>query len=284
MSDQLLAAIIALGAAALYVTGLALQQQGNLRAEAAGRHSPLAVVRQPIWWLGLGITCIGFLVHGFSLHLGSLTVVQPVQVAQIAFAVVLDSWIRKTRIAKRDWRGAGLVIGGLAAFMLIARPSAGTDFASSGSWEWIAAAFVVIAAALSIGAWRVPSARAILLGTLAGVIWGVQGALLKETSELFERGVSDAFSSWPIYATAALGVVGLVTQNLAVRAGRLATAASLITVMNPVVSSIIGIAAFGESLRTGSGQIAGAVIAVSVATWGVTLLSRRQDALVPARP
>ncbi len=66
------------------------------------------------------------------------------------------------------------------------------------------------------------------------------------------------------------------------RAGRLATAASLITVMNPVVSSIIGIAAFGESLRTGSGEVAGAVIAVGIAIWGVTLLSRREETLVPA--
>lgn len=282
MSDQLLAAFIAIFAAGLYVVGLALQQQGNVRAVAAGRPSAFAVVAQPIWWFGLVVTGTGFLVHGFSLHLGSLTIVQPVQVSQIVFAVVLDSWIRKTRIARRDWEGAALVIVGLAAFMLVGRPSAGTDFASGGSWEWILGAFVAVGAALSLGAWRFPAGRAVLLGALAGVVFGVQGALLKETSELFERGVADAFTSWPIYATAVLGLVGLVAQNLAVRAGRLATTASLITVMNPVVASIIGIAAFAESLRTGSGELAGVIVAILVAVWGVALLSRREEAPIAA--
>jgi drug/metabolite transporter (DMT)-like permease len=281
VSDQLLAAVVALGAASLYVSGLALQQLGNRRAVAAGRASAFAVVGQPIWWLGLSVTGMGFLVHGFSLHLGSLTVVQPVQVAQIAIAVVLDARIQKTRVARRDWQGAGLVIAGLVVFMLVAAPTAGADFAGDGSWAWIAVAFVVGGSALALGAWRFPAARAVLLGTLAGVVWGVQGALLKETAELFERGLTEAFTSWPIYATAVLGFVGLAAQNLAVRAGRLATAASLITVVNPIVASIIGIAAFGEALNTDPGDLAGATLAALAVIAGVALLSRRRDPLVP---
>ena len=73
MSDQVIAACIALFAAFVYVSGLALQQQGNLRAIAAGHRHSIDVVRQPVWWLGVGVMCTGFVVHGFSLTIGSLT-------------------------------------------------------------------------------------------------------------------------------------------------------------------------------------------------------------------
>jgi multisubunit Na+/H+ antiporter MnhG subunit len=284
VSDQVVAAVIALFAAFVYVSGLALQQQGNLRAIAAGHRRTIDVVRQPVWWLGVGVMCLGFVVHGFSLTIGSLTIVQPVQVAQIAFAVVLDAWIRKARITRSDLEGAGLVVLGLAAFMLAARPTAGTDFASDGSWEWIFLAGLVTCSALSVAAWAYPAGRAVLLGTTAGVIWGIQGALLKETSELFERGIGDAMTSWPTYATALLGLFGLIAQNTALRAGRLAVAAALITVTNPVVSSIIGVTAFSEDLRTGSGYTAAAAASAVAVVWGVALLARRQAALESTAP
>lgn len=284
MSDQVLAAVIALLAAFVYVSGLALQQQGNLRAIAAGHRRTVDAVRQPLWWLGVAVMCTGFVVHGFSLSIGSLTVVQPVQVAQIAFAVVLDSWIRKTRVTRTDAEGAGLIILGLAAFMFATQPTAGTDFASDGSWEWIFLAGLVISTALSFAAWRFPAGRAVLLGIVAGVIWGIQGALLKETSELFERGIADAVTSWPTYATALLGLFGLIAQNTALRAGRLAVAAALITVTNPVVSSIIGVTAFSEDLRTGSGYTAAAGASAVAVVLGVALLARRQAALESTAP
>ncbi len=282
MSDQVIAALIAVVAACIYVLGLALQQQGNRRTVAAGRRGMVAVVREPVWWLGVGLTCGGFLVHGFSLSIGSLTVVQPVQVSQIVFAVVLDSWITKQPIARRDWEGAALVVLGLATFMVIARPTAGTDFAMPGSWVWILGGLAVAALVMSVGAWRFAPARAVLLGALAGTIWGVQGALLKETSELVERGLADALTTWPLYATALLGVFGLVAQNAALRVGRLTVAAALITVMNPVVSSVIGLAAFGESLRSGSGALVGATVGAAVVILGVMLLSKRTTAVSTA--
>jgi hypothetical protein len=124
----------------------------------------------------------------------------------------------------------------------------------------------------------------VLLGITAGVIWGIQGALLKETSELFERGIADALTSWPTYATALLGLFGLIAQNGALRAGRLAVAASLITVTNPVVSSIIGVTAFEEDLRTGAGYTAAAVACAIAVAWGVSLLARRQAELESTAP
>jgi hypothetical protein len=284
VSDQVIAAVIALFAAFVYVSGLALQQQGNLRAIAAGHQRSIDVVRQPLWWLGVVVMCSGFVVHGFSLSIGSLTVVQPVQVAQIAFAVVLDAWIRKTRVVRRDVEGAGLVVIGLIAFMLVTRPTAGTDFANDGSWERIFVAGAVVVALLALAAWRYPAGRAVLLGITAGVIWGIQGALLKETSELFERGIGDALTSWPTYATALLGLFGLVAQNAALRAGRLAVAASLITVTNPVVASIIGVTAFGEDLRSGVGYTAAAAVSAIAVVWGVSLLARRQAELESTAP
>ncbi len=280
----MIAALIALFAAFVYVSGLALQQQGNLRAIARGHRRTVDVVRQPLWWLGVAVMCTGFVVHGFSLTLGSLTVVQPVQVAQIAFAVVLDAWIRKARVTRTDAGGAALVVLGLAAFMIATQPTAGTDFASDGSWELIFVGGFVVTAVLSSIAWALPSARAVLLGIVAGVIWGIQGALLKETSELFERGVGDALTSWPTYATALLGLFGLIAQNEALRAGRLAVAAALITVTNPVVSSIIGVTAFGEDLRTGSVYTLSAALGAVAVVWGVALLARRQAALESDAP
>jgi hypothetical protein len=125
-----------------------------------------------------------------------------------------------------------------------------------------------------------PAARAVLLGIFAGLVWGVQGALLKETAELVEDGLADALTAWPLYATAVLGLVGLTTQNVALRAGRLAVAAALITVVNPVASSIIGLAAFDETMRSGVAVAIVALAAAGAVMWGVALLSRTAASLV----
>lgn len=283
MSDQVVAALIAAAAACVYVTGLALQQLGNERALAAGHRHTWDAPRQPIWWAGVGVMCIGFLVHGFSLSIGSLTVVQPVQVVQIVYAVAIDAWLRKRPARRADWSGAALIVAGLAAFMLALQPTPGTDFASDGSWAWILTAMVGAGALLSLGAWAMPPARAVLLGALAGMVWGVQGALLKETAELVEDGLADAFTAWPVYATAVLGLVGLTTQNVALRAGRLAVAAALITVVNPIVASTIGLAAFDETMRTGVTVAAVAIAAAVAVVWGVALLARTTASLVATR-
>ena len=79
--------------------------------------------RQPIWWAGVGVMCIGFLVHGFSLSIGSLTVVQPVQVVQIVYAVAIDACLRKRPASRADWTGAALIVAGLVAFMLALQPA-----------------------------------------------------------------------------------------------------------------------------------------------------------------
>jgi drug/metabolite transporter (DMT)-like permease len=80
------------------------------------------------------------------------------------------------------------------------------------------------------------------------------------------------------WITVALAVLGVVIQNLALRAGSLSSAQASMTIATPIVSAVIGWTVFGEDLDVGPATVAAALACAVLAVAGVVLLSR-SDAL-----
>ncbi|MET0457922.1 MAG: DMT family transporter [Ilumatobacteraceae bacterium] len=284
----MVAGVLSVVAAAFYTLGLALQQQGNLVAGPVVGSGRIAtarrVVLQPIWLAGFVVTGVGFVLHGTALSLGSLTTVQVLQTSQIVSMVPLSARVARVPVQARDWAGAAMVGTGLVLLLVALRPSEDTGEGSAGGWAVTAAAAVVFVAAVGALARARVGLRAPLFGLAAGCVFGIEGATLKLASDdLAEHFTAVRILAPAMLATLVLAVVGVVLQNLALRAGRLAVAMSTMTIAMPVTSTVIGVGVFGEHLELTPLTVVVGVAAAVLAACGVVLLSQA-TALAPGRP
>jgi hypothetical protein len=133
-----------------------------------------------------------------------------------------------------------------------------------------------VAVVVMLGACRHRSLRqrAVLLSGVAGITYGVSAALTKACAHLLTRGIPVLFTHWQPYALVVIGLGGMVVSQSAFQAGTLDASLPTMTVVDPVVSILIGAVAFGESLDIGAVSTSTEVIALVVMTVGVFLLAR----------
>ena len=129
-------------------------------------------------------------------------------------------------------------------------PAAGVDNAPGS--DWLAAILVIGAAcaALLLFANRGDlSMRAALLGTVAGMLYGLSATLMKPVVEaLHADGIVDGSSGWELWVMAAGGAVGFVFQQLSLSTGRLVPSVAAVSVVNPIVSVLLGALVLQERL------------------------------------
>jgi len=79
-------------------------------------------VRRKVWLLGCVGLVAGFLLQAFALHVGRLTIVQPILTLELPFLVaILAFWFRKN-LSWKEWTGAIVATAGLALFLALAVP------------------------------------------------------------------------------------------------------------------------------------------------------------------
>jgi drug/metabolite transporter (DMT)-like permease len=267
-----------------YTLGLALQQKANLTtvgSTSSRLRTVWRVVSNRMWILGFVLGVGGFLLHGVALAIGSLTLVQILQVSQIVFMVPLSAWVAHVALRRGDWVGGALVGIGLVGLLVALSPGQDTRQGSPTSWTLVgvgAAVIVVVLVLIARGSpWRAP-----LLGAAAGVVFGVEAATLKVVSDNLSNDFSLLTLLGPAtWVTLAGAVFGVVIQNLALRAGSLSSGQASLTIATPLVSAVIGSTVFGEHIDATPATVAAAVACAAVAAGGVMLLSR-SDALSTA--
>jgi drug/metabolite transporter (DMT)-like permease len=275
-----LAVLSALGCALMYALASVLQQRGAAAqpADQSLRLSLLArLLRNPAWVLGLGCDVLGYILQFIALGHGPLVVVQPLLVCGLLFALPIGAaWAGRT-LGSRDWVAALLVCAGLAVFLIVAAPQSGHN--DVGPMVWIlllstsgAAALVLVVMSHGRHAWQ----KAVLLSGAAGVVYGVTAALTKTSSHLFDRGPIALFGHWQPYALLVAGVGGMVIAQSAFQAGSLDASLPTMSVVDPVVSIVIGAVAFGENIAASPADVVAEVIALIAMSGGVFLLARSE--------
>ncbi len=236
-----------------------------------------------MWLLGLGCDVTGYILQFVALGHGPIIVVQPLLVCGLLFALPLGAAWAGRKLQRRDWIAAGLVCSGLAVFLLVASPASGHD--NVGPIVWIgllgsaaAVTFALVVASRGRPAWQ----RAVLLSGGAGVIYGVTAALTKTSSHLLDRGIVPLLAHWQPYALLIAGIVGMVISQSAFQAGSLDASLPTMSVVDPIVSIIIGALAFGETIAAGPGDVALEVIALVAMSAGVVMLARSAGRPGPA--
>jgi hypothetical protein len=203
-------------------------------------------------------------------------------VCGLLFALPLGAAWAGRKLRRRDWIAAVLVCSGLAVFLLVASPQSGHNNVRPIVWIALlgSAAAVTLALVVASGG-RPPWQRAVLLSGGAGIIYGVTAALTKTSSHLLDGGVVHLLAHWQPYALLVAGIAGMVIGQSAFQAGSLDASLPTMSVVDPIVSIVIGALAFGESIASGPGDVALEVIALIAMSTGVVLLARSEADRAP---
>lgn len=239
------------------------------------------LVRRPAWLLGVCTMLAGFVLHGVSISVSWIALVQPVLVAELPFTLLLASWAFRLRIPPRDWLAIGLASAGLATFVECLDPTGGDPGGTPlPVWALAGAVTAVVIAGLAVAGHRGRHEhRAVLLAIATGAAFGLNSALIAGVGASVGSGVG-LFATWQTYAVAVVGPTGFFLLQNALAAGNLVASQPGLTLVNPLVATAWGLAVFGEHARGGAwliGTFAGAALIAA----GTVVLAR-SDLLNPA--
>lgn len=278
---MLLATLAALAAAALFALATALlhRSAGSVRSAASGAaRFVVQNARQPLWAAGMVAELAGFGFHALAVHSGPLTLVQPLLVSGVVFALPLRQVIEGRRPAGRELLWAAALAVGLTVFLLAATPGPGR----ANPPDRLPTALCVVVVAVGLAALggtgiRSGGVRAAgLLGAAAGLAFAAVAALLKVTTAEVARGPVVLFSDWPVYGLVLVGVTGLVLDQLAFRAAPLRFSLPALSTVDPIASLIIGVAVFDEPFRATPAAVIGEIVGLGLVVVTVLALTRSE--------
>jgi drug/metabolite transporter (DMT)-like permease len=267
----------ALGAAVSFALAAVTQQEATQETELDSSLTPrllLRLARRPKWLAGVTLLVVGFGLQTLALANGPVALVQPIVVTELAFAIPLAVWRHHRRAGRREWIGIACVLGGIAAFLVVAAPAAGTAEASGLDWVLTVTPIGCAIAALTViaAAARGPY-RATLLGAAAGLSFGLLAILTKAVTAQLSHGMPATFTNWQIYAVVALGICALVVSQSAYQAGPLALSLPAIALLEPVVAVVTGDMLFEEQARLTGAALATEAGCALVAAAGIAVLA-----------
>lgn len=285
MNSPTSAITLSLVAAFLFACASVAQQSAATSVEP-GASLIGGVVRSPRWWAGVTGDVGGYLVQVAALAVGSVTVVQPLLVSTVLFALPLAAKYSGFRMHRATWLSAGALTLALAIFVIVGDPSEGMADAPLREWVVPVTVIVVLAAAAAGAGLRTrdPGRAALLLGIGGGSMFGVAVAFTKHVTDIVESNPVAAFGAWQTYALVVSGTVGFVLQQKAFQAGPLAASLPAITVCEPVSAVFLGIVVLDERIRPGAPAAVVVVIVVAVMIATTVGLSREHGVVAAQGP
>lgn len=268
----------ALASALFAATSSILQHHTARRAPEGRTHRLLGhLVTRPLWIAGLVAAFVGLVLHVVALAGGQLAVVQPLLISGVLFALPISAVLEGRRPSGREWLLALVLVAGLAMFLLAARPSEGRVKLDADvlAWSTILVSGVIVVITAVAMRWA-HGHRSGLLGTAAGIGYGLVAALLKEATALYRTGFLHLLTDWPLYALIAVGAASIGLTQMGYRAGPLAKSMPALTVTDPAASVALGVLAFQERLSGAPLAVALQVVGFVVMAGAAAQLARRE--------
>lgn len=273
----------ALGAAVSFALAAVLQQESALlvsQDKSLSLRLLVDLLHRPKWLAGIGFLLGGFGLQALALAFGPVSLVQPIVITELAFAIPLGIWRRHHRAGRREWLGIVCVVGGVSLFLLASSPVSGTPDPAGIQWlVSLAPVGVIIVATVLFGSRSRGPRRAMALGAAAGLSFGILAVLTKATTYLLGADVGQAFVHWQLYGAIVVGIMALVVSQSAYQAGPLAYSMPFIGVLEPLSAVLIGDTALGEEVHLSGGLLALEVLAGVWACLGIVALTTSKTVL-----
>jgi hypothetical protein len=176
-----------------------------------------------------------------------------------------------------------LLATAVAVFISVGDPAAGYQRGALKIWIVVAVVMgpALVLCVLGARIWS-GAVAAVLLAVVSASSWALFAVLTKGVVAVGRGGPGALLGAPELYALILAALVGTVFQQSAFRASTLTASLPAMTVAEPVVASVLGVAVLGETLDTPGPQmfvLVAAVVAVIVAT---TALARGEAATMAA--
>jgi drug/metabolite transporter (DMT)-like permease len=283
-----IAALLALGAAFFIAIGDVIHQRSahDVTDEPVS-HTELfmRLLRDGQWWLGSGVAAAGFALQAAALGLGSVLLVQAMLVTSLLFALPINARLSHRRVTRWEWTWAALLAAAVAVIVTVGNPTAGHSRASFETWTAVIAVLGPAMVLCVVGA-RIWSGTisAVLLAVVSGALWGVFAVLTKGVVDRIDDGLWALLRTPELYAWVLVAIAGTAWQQSSFRAGALTASLPTMTVVEPMVGSVLGVVVLGETLRPGDAGWLTLIVAVAVMLLATVALARGEAASATKQP
>jgi drug/metabolite transporter (DMT)-like permease len=279
------------GATACYALSTALKHRSTATVPETAGLAPhklfrfaTATARHPLYLAAILAGTLGLALQVLALHIGALSVVQPLLTTSLLFSLIAAHRIAGTRISARELRWGAMLVVALVGFML----AAGTVHAHLSPHAQQADRVPAVLAgvlALTLATSCVLTSRrlprggaAALMGVAVGTLHACGAALIKSCTNVATSGVVALLTSWQLYLFLLAGGAGLLLTQLAFQAGPLSASLPAITTVDPLLSVVIGVWVYDERLKGGPGSVLTEVLCLVLLSVSAVRLSRVQAA------
>jgi drug/metabolite transporter (DMT)-like permease len=274
--DTVISAVAAVLAGLCLATAGVLQQRSASRRPSDERMS-LRLMRQLVadrtWLFGIGAAVLSYGFQAVALTFGPLTLVQPLVVSELLFAVPVSVRLRDLRLRGRDWVAVGSVVAGLALGIVAADPKAGNPIEPAATWAPALGGVFLLVVASVVTARRIEGPAKASAFALAGACtMGLQSALYAATLAYLRKDLWGVFLHWETYALVVASLIGMFLIQNAFQSGPLAASTPLIDSVLPLVAIALGVGLFGESIRTSWWGLGGAAVGLALLIAGIIAL------------
>jgi drug/metabolite transporter (DMT)-like permease len=243
--------LLAVAGAFTLALGSAMQERDAVRAP--GRQVARAgflwhLVRQPRWMIGSAAAVLGACLHLVALSGAPLTIIQPIGVTGLLFAIVLSAVFNRQRVGVTQIIAGVAVMVGLVGVLWLFPHGSATPVLP------LSVALVLAGATLGFGAavyltahWMPDGARAIMLALAGGAAMGTTSGLAR----VITAGAHEDWTSlltWLTPLALLTAVFGALLMQNAYRTGHFAAAYATLLITDPVVGVGIGALLLGEGV------------------------------------
>ncbi len=271
--------VLTIVAAFVVAGGEVIQQRMAAQAPPEDNLSPkllLWLVQRPRWLAGVGCSLAGNTVFATALGMGSVVLIEAVFVSRLLFGLVIAAFWGWHRVPGRDLLGGAVVVVGIAAFLVVARPTTPDAGSVPVDW-WLGAACPVFVAALLAGVASrfTGSPRAALLGAGAGIVFGLQAVLVQSAVHVMgDHGLLGLLSTWNGYVVVVVALFGMLLVQSAFEAAPLPSSYPAVVTAQLLCAFALGVWVLHGHVRATAPWVYGLAPALLVMIGGIAMLTR----------
>jgi len=216
------------------------------------------LLRKPRWLAGIGCMIVGQLVAAWAIGHIELSLAEPLLTTYLLFALILAVPMSRQAFRLAEIAGAIILCTGVALLSSTRTTKPiGLSFGSFSHWPAAAIIAGIAFVAVQAGHRRQGQVRASLTGVGAGLIFGIQDALTRQTLEVLQgNSVTVLFTTWSAYALLGAGIVGIWLMQNAFSAAPLRASLPAIAAGEPLAGIVLGIVVFGDRIQVSPGMLA----------------------------
>lgn len=241
-----------------------------------------ATLKNPLYLGGIGSDVFGLALQVYALHIGPLSVVQPLLVSSVVFSLIVSHRIAGTRVSRREIVLGSVLVAAVAGFLIVSGAfqirEGRTHFWSTVIASAVAVLIVVACVTSARRGRHSPSGArraAALLGIAAGTIYACTAALIKSCTHVLQlHGPLGLLTTWQPYVLIIAGATGLLLAQMAFQAGPLAASLPATATTDPLASVALGLVIFHERLHHDPLSVIASLICLGAMTMAVLHLSR----------